>query len=313
VSTKYLYEGDKVVLETDGNNNETAYQVYGTNLLYRSVAGNEEMSGQEYYYLYNAHGDVTSLVDALGNIAVTYDYDAFGNIINETGEANNNIKYAGYQYDDESGLYYLNARYYDNDSARFITEDDPKYSNNNDPLSLNLYTYCNNNPITYDDPSGHNAVPFPAELPLPYAPSGSDAANLKDFLSDIGKGILWYFHVEIGAEEGKRSNTIPYPAPVNPNHKSTTNVTSNNNATVNTKSYKNPAPGNPPKQVESKSKTKETYNPDPYARPGQKQQGREKKNKNRKKEDFKPNPNKKQKPQPKHTPGKDHRKYFKER
>jgi hypothetical protein len=51
-------------------------------------------------------------------------------------------------------LYYLNARYYDSVTARFITED--TYSGEkNDPLSLNLYTYCHNNPITYDDPSGH--------------------------------------------------------------------------------------------------------------------------------------------------------------
>ena len=64
------------------------------------------------------------------------------------------LTYAGYQYDAETGLYYLNARYYDSKIARFLTEDtytgDP-----NDPLSLNLYSYCYNNPIIYIDPTGH--------------------------------------------------------------------------------------------------------------------------------------------------------------
>ena len=166
-TTRYLYEYDKVVLETDGSNNQTAYQVYGTNLLYRSTTGEASNGAQSYYYLYNAHGDVTSLLDMSGNIAVSYDYDAFGNIIGQTGTADNPIRYAGYQYDEESGLYYLNARYYDSVTARFITED--SYTGErNDPLSLNLYTYCQNNPIKYDDPSGHSirSIGFMAGLPI---------------------------------------------------------------------------------------------------------------------------------------------------
>ena len=61
---------------------------------------------------------------------------------------------AGYQYDKETDLYYLNARYYDSKIARFISED--TYTGNaSDPLSLNLYTYCHNEPIRYVDPSGN--------------------------------------------------------------------------------------------------------------------------------------------------------------
>ena len=152
-TTNYLYETDKVVLETNGSNEQKAVQVYGSALLYRSVAGSKTES---YYYLYNAHGDVTALIDANGNLAATYDYDAFGNMISETGSADNYIKYAGYQKDDENGLYYLNARYYDSVIARFITED-TYTGQKNDPLSLNLYTYCANNPIMYTDPSGHKS------------------------------------------------------------------------------------------------------------------------------------------------------------
>jgi len=90
-----------------------------------------------------------------GNYA-TYYYDSFGNIVESTGVAKdkNSILYAGYQYDKETGLYYLNARMYDPKIARFLQEDtytgDP-----NDPLSLNLYTYVKNNPLIYYDPTSH--------------------------------------------------------------------------------------------------------------------------------------------------------------
>ena len=147
-TTNYLYEADKVVLETDVEGNETARNIYGTNLLTRT-AQNDTMN-----YMYNGHGDVTALIGENGAIQATYYYDAFGNITEQTGDVNNSITYAGYQYDKETDLYYLNARYYDSKTARFLSEDtytgDP-----NDPLSLNLYTYCANSPIKYIDPSGN--------------------------------------------------------------------------------------------------------------------------------------------------------------
>jgi RHS repeat-associated protein len=143
-----IYEADKVILEVDKNGNQTARNVYGTNLLMRTA------DGDTYFYLYNGHADVTALIAEDGTAAVTYYYDAFGNILEKNGKVNNNILYSGYQYDEETGLYYLNTRMYDSKTARFIQEDtyagDP-----NDPLSLNLYTYCHNNPIVYWDPTGH--------------------------------------------------------------------------------------------------------------------------------------------------------------
>lgn len=151
VLTRYLYEYDKVTLETDSSGNQTARNVYGINLLMRSS------DGQTCYYMYNGHGDVTSLLDSgTGAITGTYYYDAFGNILDHTGTASS-ITYAGYQYDEETGLYYLNSRMYDPKIARFLQED--TYSGDpNDPLSLNLYTYCHNEPVMYWDHSGHRAI-----------------------------------------------------------------------------------------------------------------------------------------------------------
>ncbi|WP_244648221.1 RHS repeat-associated core domain-containing protein [Ruminiclostridium herbifermentans] len=139
-TTNYLYEADKVILETDGENNQTARNIYGLNLLTRTV-GNDTMN-----YMYNGHADVTALLNQEGIVTATYYYDAFGNIIEQTGNVNNNITYAGYQYDGETGLYYLNARMYDPKIARFLQED-TYLGDRNDPLSLNLYTYCHNEPV----------------------------------------------------------------------------------------------------------------------------------------------------------------------
>ncbi|AEV68149.1 Kelch repeat-containing protein [Acetivibrio clariflavus] len=149
--TRYIYEYDKVVLEINAAGNQVGRNIYGTNLLMRIA------DGQSYYYMYNGHADVTALINAAtGNIDATYYYDAFGNIVESNGVAKdkNSILYAGYQYDKEIGLYYLNARMYDPKIARFLQED--TYTGDiNDPLSLNLYTYCNNNPLIYVDPTGH--------------------------------------------------------------------------------------------------------------------------------------------------------------
>ena len=101
-----------------------------------------------FYYMYNAHADVTALVTPDGRIAATYDYDPFGNVIEKTGDANNNTLFAGYQYDPETGMYYLNSRMYDPITARFLQED-TYTGKGSDPLSLNLYTYCYNSPLKY--------------------------------------------------------------------------------------------------------------------------------------------------------------------
>ena len=149
--TAYLYEYDKVVLETDGQGKQTARNLYGLNLISR------KMGADQYYYMYNGHSDVTALLTAAGVVASSYEYDAFGNITNQAGNVSNPIRYSGYQYDEESKLYYLNARYYDPKLARFLTEDTYR-GQANDPLSLNLYTYTLNNPIRYFDPTGHAAI-----------------------------------------------------------------------------------------------------------------------------------------------------------
>lgn len=144
----YLYEYDKIVLQTDGSGNQTGRNVYGTSLISR------EADGETFSYHYNGHGDVTALTDTSGVVAASYYYDAFGVELEHTGDVNNPFRYAGYELDEETGLYYLKSRFYDATIARFIQEDTYR-GTQNDPLSLNLYTYCANSPLRYWDPSGY--------------------------------------------------------------------------------------------------------------------------------------------------------------
>ena len=139
-----------MILETNIFGDVTGRNVYGLNLLIRTVGVDT------FYYMYNGHADVTALLTPEGAVAASYYYDAFGNILEQTGDVSNSVLFAGYQYDKETGLYYLNARMYDPVTARFVQED-TYAGQQEDPLSLNLYTYCHKSPLMYWDPTGHSA------------------------------------------------------------------------------------------------------------------------------------------------------------
>ena len=107
----------------------------------------------------NGHGDVTALTDTNGTTVAQYQYDAWGNITSQTGTiaSSNPYRYAGYRYDEATGLYYLMARYYDSDIGRFISRD-LFHGFEDDPLTLNQYAYTNNNPVMNIDPTGYLSI-----------------------------------------------------------------------------------------------------------------------------------------------------------
>ena len=81
----------------------------------------------------------------------------FGNHIGTTGSVVNPYRYAGYQWDAETGFYYLNARYYAPQIGRFITRDS-FHGFEGDPASLNQYNYAHSNPVMFTDPTGYSAT-----------------------------------------------------------------------------------------------------------------------------------------------------------
>lgn len=117
------------------------------------------LNNVNYHYIKNIFNDVVEIIDDNYNTYAKYSYDAYGKfniIMNVNNIANiNPIRYRSYYYDKETGLYYLNSRYYDPDTMRFISIDDISYLEYDVLGGLNLWTYCNNNPIMYVDPDGN--------------------------------------------------------------------------------------------------------------------------------------------------------------
>lgn len=151
--TRYVYLNGHVIEELDAAGNVLARNIWGNELLFRK----DFASGKGGYYGYNSHGDVVSITDGSGNELNRYEYDTWGNIVSKTEGMSNPFAYSGEMYDDESGLYYLRARYYDPKVGRFVSEDTYKGQVDN-PLSLNRYTYGHNNPLRFVDPTGHVAA-----------------------------------------------------------------------------------------------------------------------------------------------------------
>lgn len=118
----------------------------------------------QYLYTRNIQGDVTGIYKADGTMVCRYYYDAYGT--QKVVKADNNsdiadinpFRYRGYFFDIESGLYYLNARYYDPRTGRFISPDDTSIldQTKSEINGLNLYIYCGGNPVMRTDPTGRD-------------------------------------------------------------------------------------------------------------------------------------------------------------
>ena len=154
VTTNYYLNNGNIAWQTDGTN--TIHYTYDSN-------GNLEymnLNGQLYYYERDGQGDIIGLVDSNMNEVVTYSYDTWGNLLSIGGSLASTVgkinpfRYRGYYYDTETKLYYLNSRYYDPNTGRFINADD-QVSTGSDLTGMNLFAYCGNNPVMNVDPDRH--------------------------------------------------------------------------------------------------------------------------------------------------------------
>ncbi|NUQ39712.1 MAG: hypothetical protein HUU23_18370, partial [Caldilineales bacterium] len=148
-TTYFIYEGWNLVQEAASDGAVLANYIYDG--LDHPLAMNR--GGATYYYRYDRQGNVTGLTNGAGVLVASYRYDPWGNLI-ATGGSNPNLtnpfRFAGREWDADSGLYYLRARYYDPDLGRFLSRD---------PLHLtmpgaNHYLYAANNPANAGDPMG---------------------------------------------------------------------------------------------------------------------------------------------------------------
>ena len=115
---------------------------------------NERFTGEAAYYTYDPRGSVSGLTDSEGMLHQSYRYDPFGGIDFGKPQYNNVYAYNAESYNGNTEHQYLRARYYDTDTADFITEDS-YLGKLTDPLTLNRYNYVKSSPLNYIDPSGH--------------------------------------------------------------------------------------------------------------------------------------------------------------
>ena len=121
-----------------------------------------------YFFDKNIFGDIVGIYNENGRKICTYTYDAWGvcettlssgisSIERAVADQYNPFRYRGYFYDVETGYYYLQTRYYNPEWGRFLNADG--YINaNGDILGYNMFAYCSNNPISFNDPTGEGKV-----------------------------------------------------------------------------------------------------------------------------------------------------------
>ena len=155
---KFLYnENREAVAEEESDGNVIRY-IRRLGL----ISSDSEKAKTYYHYVSDEQGSITHVIngeekesgelpqeDVQSRVLNHYEYDAFGNTIRCEEQVHNRFRYTGEQYDPLTGQYYLRARYYNPVIARF-TQEDTYYGD-----GLNLYTYCQNNPILYHDQTGH--------------------------------------------------------------------------------------------------------------------------------------------------------------
>ncbi|MFA7436414.1 MAG: RHS repeat-associated core domain-containing protein [Bacilli bacterium] len=152
LTVDYILEGTKVLKETrtDGKVLNYFYDQSGSIIGFKYNSNN-------YYYIKNLQNDIIGITNSNGNLIVTYVYDAYGSIVSITDTSGINLgkinpfRFKSYYFDEETKFYYLNSRYYDPFIGRFINADDIGVLADGE---LNLYAYCDNNPVMHVDPEG---------------------------------------------------------------------------------------------------------------------------------------------------------------
>ncbi|GMQ61009.1 RHS repeat-associated core domain-containing protein [Vallitalea maricola] len=197
VYTGFVYNAGQVVSE------HNSYGEIRQNIIrgYQQIATKDD-TNQINYYLHNVHGDITSIVNSEGKMLNAYNYDAYGNITSKEALVLNRYNYAGEQYDNVTGQYYLRARYYNPTIGRFIQEDSFRGD------GLNLYSYVQNNPVNLVDPSGYCGKKTKnSDTTADYLNSAEDGLNMTSKVLDSVSKLGQTYIPEI-LKSAKRPNNI---------------------------------------------------------------------------------------------------------
>ena len=191
INATFTYDASGLRLSKTVGSTTTVYEYVDGKLLYEKKGDMElhygyDAEGQPRYIQYvkadgstgagymvtNSRGDVVGIVNGNGVMIVNYEYDAWGNVLSVTDQNGaaitsaghlgnlNSLRYRGYYYDTDLGMYYLQSRYYDPEVRRFINADDVSVleEDQGSIVEHNLFAYCLNNPISNDDSEGEAAA-----------------------------------------------------------------------------------------------------------------------------------------------------------
>ena len=151
---KYIYVNDQLV-EEQRNNALIDYLYDEEQSLYGFILN----KSTKYYYIRDINKNILGIVDNSGKLMVSYKYDSYGNIKQISGDLSlgnlNPFRYKGYYYDNESGMYYCKSRYYVAYWRRWLNMDRIEYLDNTNIGNINLFSYCNNNPVMMIDDKGN--------------------------------------------------------------------------------------------------------------------------------------------------------------
>ena len=154
VTHSYVWQGSKLAADiTDAYALYFHYDSTGDVIGFTRTANGTDT---EYFYVKNLQGDILKVITATGTEVAAYTYDAWGKLLTSSGDMAdvNPLRYRGYYYDTETGLYYLQSRYYDPDIGRFVNADGYATTDADGVLSANMFAYCENNPVNYSDMNG---------------------------------------------------------------------------------------------------------------------------------------------------------------
>ena len=197
----YVWLGEKLVsmvVSGDDSTNLSAKYLYNSS---DEIIGFKWVNGSDaqatYYYLKNLQGDITGIVDAVGKLELSFSYDVWGKITTDFHVDSssplaalellnklfigilNPFGYRGYCYDGYAGFYYLQSRYYDSNTGRFINADDTNYLNaTGTVLGCNLFAYCENDAVNRVDPRGN----IPTKVAVTFAAIGVGVVAYNRFL-----------------------------------------------------------------------------------------------------------------------------------
>ena len=185
VTTGYLYDGEDLLMELNGAGNAVLEYTYypGTD---RPHSVRRSSDGAMFYYVTEQPGHVVGLVDANNQVVNEYRYDPWGNAITVREQVPQTLRYAAREYDAETGLYFMRARYYDPRVGRFISEDPTGLGG-----GINPYAYVGNNPVGRTDPSGlspcdNPMTPGTVELcPVVVHPSAGHDHSMVEFAQSL--------------------------------------------------------------------------------------------------------------------------------